>query len=387
MLITSQFEVTEHISKFINLIRKTIAYYEGETVKLDIREKLGKSYENIIPICSISICALLIIFYFFQLVLIENSNLVLELLRLGGLNKFLLINGEYFRITSSLFLHLNSFHLIVNLFTLMIFGNLIEHIILKVNLITLFLISGVLSSFLSIISGQYVVTIGASGGIYGIIGAYLFIRIKYRDLLPSFIQLQQGWILFVIFSINMLYPLIDSNIDFFCHLGGLVTGFAYMVIISHFQNHKIHTLGDKNIITNSLFLIITLFYMFNFLSFGNFIFVNQDYRDYQNRFIRSVLHEDIAIPSDQIINFVAYYIANQEKASTDDLHNVKSKMELIAEKRPGNHQCKDTLALIYFRLGLLDKAIELQKQAISLKKNKEYIIQLKKFEVYKANKI
>jgi hypothetical protein len=55
------------------------------------------------------------------------------------------------------------------------------------------------------------------------------------------------------------------------------------------------------------------------------------------------------------------------------------------EKRPQNHQCMDTLALIYFRLGLLDKAIKLQKQAVTLKNIKGYRVQLKRFEEYKSN--
>ena len=55
MLFTSQFEVQEHISDFINIIREAIIHYEGGTAKLDMREKLGESYEKIMPICSISI--------------------------------------------------------------------------------------------------------------------------------------------------------------------------------------------------------------------------------------------------------------------------------------------------------------------------------------------
>jgi len=73
----------------------------------------------------------------------------------------------------------------VNIFKLMAFGNLIEHIILKVNLMTIFLLSGVFSSILSIISGQYVVTIGASGGIYGLIGAYIFMPFLALTTLPA----------------------------------------------------------------------------------------------------------------------------------------------------------------------------------------------------------
>lgn len=385
MLITSQFEVTEDIPKFVNIIRGAIAHYEKGNEKLDTREELGRSYEKIIAICSISISIILIIFYILQQVLVENSNLAFELLRLGGLNKYLFATGEYFRITSSLFLHLNLFHLSANIFTLMIFGNLIEHIIKKVNLMTIFFLSGLLSSLLSILSGQHVVTIGASGGIYGIIGAYLFIRIKYGDFLPSFIRLQQGWVLFIIFFTSMLYSLINPNIDFFCHLGGLITGFAYMAFVSHFQNHKINALGDKNKFTKSILFVLILLYMFNFLSLGNFILEHQDFENYKKRYVRTVLWENIVWPSDQAINFVSYAVAKKETASVDELIKAREKMELIVEKRPYNHQCKDTLALIYFRLGMLEKAIEMQKEAISLKNSKEYIIQLKRFENYKVN--
>lgn len=386
MLITSQFAVPEEIPQFVNLIRKSIAGHEGGTEKLDAREKIGRSYENVIPAGSICISVLLILFYILQQELIDSTDPAFALLRAGGLNRHSVLTGEYFRLTGSLFLHLNAFHLLVNIFTLMVFGNLIEHIILKANLVTIFLLSGLFSSLLSIISGQYVVTIGASGGVYGIIGAYIFIRIKYRDTLPSFVRLQQGWILFFIFFINMLYSLFDSNIDFFCHFGGLVTGFLYITLLSHYKNHRISTLGEINRITKSLLLIMSLFYLYNFISLNHFIQAYKTTEDYRDYFIQSVLSEDSAGPSDQVINFVSYDIAKQDNSSIEMLKKVRAKMEFIVKKRPENHQCIDTLALIYFRLGLLNRAIELQKRAVSLDKNKGYKLQLKRFEKYKANK-
>ncbi len=384
-LVTSRFEVEENVPEFLSLIREAITFYEGGAENLAAREKISNSYESIIPVCSISICALLIISYILQQVLIENSDSVFELLRSGGLNRYLFASGEYFRLTSSVFLHLNLFHLLVNLFTLMVFGNLIEHIILRINLIGLFLLSGVISSLLSLIQGRYAVTLGASGAIYGVIGAYIYIRIKYSNILPSFIHLQQGWVLFLIFSVNMLYSLLNSNVNFICHLGGLVTGFIYTAVLSGYKNHNVRKLGDRSRISGGLLIILMFLYIYNFISLADFIQLHQDPEDYRKHFIQSVLSEGNAEPSDQVINLVSYYIANQKNASVNELYKARSKMEPIVKKRPKNHQCMDTLALIYFRSGLIGEAVEMEKQALALKDIQEYKLRLKEFEKYKYN--
>jgi membrane associated rhomboid family serine protease len=379
-MINSQFKEEKDISKFIECIRQAIIYYEGSVESINLREKIGRSYVNIVPVSTILIGALLVICFLLQQILPEDSDVVFELLRLGGLNKNLLISGEYFRLTSSLFIHLNYFHLLINIFTLIVFGNLVEHLIGKINLLIIFLISGVFASLLSVLFEQYVVTIGASGGIYGIIGTYILIRIKYRNVLPTIIKAQQGWFLFLIFSISILFPLLSSNTDFVCHLGGLITGFFYAMVLSHLKKNKIDNFCVNNKFANIILVTIITFYMVNFTYSIKYIYNHHDSVAYQKYIIGLFLNETKKISSDQEVNYISYYIANQTQPSIDDLHKVRKKMESIVEKRPENHQCMDTLALIYFKLGLIDKAIITEKQAVFIKPKNEYLIQLEKFE-------
>ena len=383
-LITSQFKEKKDISKFIEYIRQMIIFNEGGEEKLNIREKLGESYVSITPICSITISIILLIFFLLQQIMINNSNIMFELLRLGGLNKCLLLSGEYFRVTNTVFLHLNFLHLIINIFTLIIFGSLIEHIIGKVNIAVIFLISGIFGSLLSAIFEQYVVTIGASGAIYGIIGAYLFIRIKYRNVLPTIIKAQQGWFLFLIFSLSIGFSLISSSSDFFCHFGGLIAGFFYTMILSYVSKNKINSFYLGNKIINIVLIITIIFYIINLVYGSKFLFSYNSPKAYESYIIESFLDKNGGISSDQEINFISYYIANKQEPEINKLQKAKTMMETVVDRRPNNHQCKDTLALIYFKLGLFDEAILLQKQAILEYKSQEYITKLEK---YKKNKI
>lgn len=92
--------------------------------------------------------------------------------------EFFLLNSESFaepwRFVTSLFLHGNAAHLLYNLFALAFFGSILEKYIGSNKLLFLFFFSGVLSNLISI--NFYSSSLGASGAIFGIIGALIIIR-------------------------------------------------------------------------------------------------------------------------------------------------------------------------------------------------------------------
>ena len=83
-------------------------------------------------------------------------------------------NGEIWRLVSAVFLHGGLGHLVYNLFALLLFGGILESQIGSRKFLWVFLVTGVLANIFSV--GFYPSSLGASGAIFGIIGALVVLR-------------------------------------------------------------------------------------------------------------------------------------------------------------------------------------------------------------------
>lgn len=134
------------------------------------------------------------------------------------------------RFVSSIFLHGSPTHLIFNLFALALFGSILEKFIGEKRFILVFLITGVLANLVSI--NFYNSSLGASGAIFGIIGALIFIRptmvvFAFGVPMPIFI----AGIIWAIGDILGAYGFLVGNpIDNtgnIAHLSGMFFGFLF----------------------------------------------------------------------------------------------------------------------------------------------------------------
>jgi len=81
---------------------------------------------------------------------------------------------QIWRFVSSIFLHANIAHLALNIFALALFGSILEKYIGSKNLLITFFTSGILANILAI--NFYTSSLGASGAIFGVIGALVLVR-------------------------------------------------------------------------------------------------------------------------------------------------------------------------------------------------------------------
>lgn len=143
--------------------------------------------------------------------------------------------GEWWRLLSGCFLHANWSHLGSNLFGLLIFGNLLEPVIGGRATLLLLLLSGVLGNLLScFLMPPDTLSIGASGMVYGLTGAYICLMVilqrRLDALRPSGApkksagQLRGAIILLVVFiALHSQEP----QMNLWAHLGGLATGILF----------------------------------------------------------------------------------------------------------------------------------------------------------------
>ena len=157
--------------------------------------------------------------------------------------------GQYWRLLTATFMHFGFDHILNNMLILICAGVILEDALGHVKYLILYLIAGIGGSTLSYLqmlhSGDYAVAAGASGAIFGIIGALLWIVIRHKGRYET---LTGKGLLFMI-VISLYYGIHTGGVDNWGHVGGLLMGFV-MGILLYRKKPKYVDFGDENPYTN-----------------------------------------------------------------------------------------------------------------------------------------
>lgn len=155
--------------------------------------------------------------YFFG----KGSQDVKTLLSFGASCGSYIKGGEYFRLITSAFLHIGVLHFLFNNYALYVIGVQIESFFGKGKYLLLYLGSAICGNLLSItFLPDNVVSAGASGAIFGLLGALLYFGYHYRVYLGSVMKSQIIPLLLLNLGIGFLFPSIDLS----AHIGGFLAG-------------------------------------------------------------------------------------------------------------------------------------------------------------------
>ncbi|GAA0457801.1 rhomboid family intramembrane serine protease [Alkalibacillus silvisoli] len=158
-------------------------------------------------------------------------------------------DGEWWRILSSMFLHIGGLHLFMNMLALYFLGEVAEKIYGTKRFLFIYLLAGIFGGLASFATNDAVAA-GASGAIFGLFGALLFFGLNYRELFFK----TMGTSLLIIVGINIVFGFTVPQIDNGAHLGGLIGGFlaAQIVQLPHKKGRV------KPLIATILFVLLTL---------------------------------------------------------------------------------------------------------------------------------
>ena len=158
------------------------------------------------------------------------------LAKFGANNIILVKSGEVWRLLTSAFLHVGLIHLFVNMYSLRVIGPSVEALIGKWKFIFIYLVSSISASLMSLVfTESNIVSAGASGAIFGLMGALLYFGYHYRLYLNDAIKTQ----IIPVIVFNLLIGFMISGIDNGAHIGGLVGGYlATMAIGIKNKSHK-----------------------------------------------------------------------------------------------------------------------------------------------------
>lgn len=130
--------------------------------------------------------------------------------------------GEWWRIFTAALLHGGLMHIAFNMYALYLFGPRLEQQVGTPAFTALYIATAGTGGMTSFMFGStFQISIGASGAIFGLLGAWIFVAWKMRHTPGGRAMFNQ---LGVLLAINLALPLFVARIDWRAHIGGLVGG-------------------------------------------------------------------------------------------------------------------------------------------------------------------
>jgi membrane associated rhomboid family serine protease len=154
----------------------------------------------------------------------DNVALTQVLTYYGGKDNTLIIHGQYWRFVTAIFLHVNALHIGLNMLNLLALGVFLERIMGHLRFLLVYTITGVVSILASFYFMPQELSVGASGAIFGLVGAYTIFVVSHRKAFPRNGLGTLSWLIFII-GVNLSIGLFVPNVDNYAHLGGLISGF------------------------------------------------------------------------------------------------------------------------------------------------------------------
>lgn len=216
-------------------------------------KKMEKVFSTKEPTITYMLIIMNVLLYFIPLIFGFHDELISKFCIYGPSIR----NGEYYRLLTGAFIHANIFHLACNCYSLYVLGSQIESYLGKTKYIVIYLLSALSGSLFSMIFAKNTASIGASGAIFGLMGALLYFGYYYRIYLGNVLRSQ----LIPLIIFNLLLGFTLSGIDNFAHIGGLLGGIGATMALGITGKSKTYE-NINGIIITTIFIIFELYMAF-----------------------------------------------------------------------------------------------------------------------------
>ena len=151
---------------------------------------------------------------------------------------FILENGEYYRLFTCMFLHFGIEHLANNMLVLFVLGQRLEPVVGKIRFLLIYFLGGIGGNLISLIfdikGGNYAVSAGASGAVFAVMGAMIWVVIRNRGRLQDISTRQ----MLVMAAFSLYFGFASSGVDNAAHVGGMICGILLAVVLYHPRSSK-----------------------------------------------------------------------------------------------------------------------------------------------------
>jgi membrane associated rhomboid family serine protease/Flp pilus assembly protein TadD len=242
----------------------------------------------------------------------------------------LTLGGQYWRVLTCVFVHVNIFHLAVNMLFLWRLGRQLDRLLSREQTLVIYLFTGAAASLASLAWHPTFIAAGASGAIFGQAGvliallAFAKLNLTRRQTLGILL-----WIVFLM-PFELLFGHFSKTTNYVAHAGGLVSGFAIGVLLVWILRSSSveRAARQRRVLAVATFTLV--------LSFGGVIAMRYDVvRQYRQR-----------------LEMNAFLIAAQTEAIS---------------KNPNNAEAHKTLATLYFLRGEYDESANELRRVLEIK--------------------
>ena len=242
--ITNNLEFSEEgLQLFLKITSDINSKNRKDSVKVD---EIFKPKVPVITIALIVINVLIFIYTFW----IADIDYVFNTFAVNG--ERIIKYGEWYRIFTGGFLHADLIHILVNMYSLFIVGSQIESFQGKAKYTVTYLFAMISGSMLSMILNKGS-SVGASGAIFGLLGAMIIFGSYYRVYLGQVVKSQ----IIPLVVVNLLIGFLSEGIDNYAHIGGLIGGILITNALG--VKYKSRTFDRINgIIVSTIYIIILI---------------------------------------------------------------------------------------------------------------------------------
>ena len=177
---------------------------------------------------------LLNILVFFAVEFTGSSQNTMHMLDCGAAYTPMIVQGgEYYRLFTCMFLHFGIEHLLNNMLVLFVLGSRLERVIGKIKFLLIYLLGGVLgnviSLYLELHAQNFAVSAGASGAVFAVMGAMIYIVIRNKGRLGDLSMRQ----ILIMAAFSLYFGFASTGVDNTAHVAGMVSGFLLAVLLYH----------------------------------------------------------------------------------------------------------------------------------------------------------
>ena len=204
--------------------------YKGPLGASDNRKKAFATY----------LLMVIILGFFLLEIYYGGSQDTSSIYRLGAIFKFQNQQVEWWRLFTSMFMHFGFAHLFLNLFSLFMVGPYVERSVGSFRFLVIYLLSGSGSMFFATLLSPmpFLVLLGASGCIMGLLGAMAYVLFQAHIKEKSKIARKSLNIIIFIFVFQVIFDILTPNVSMVAHLSGFAFGFILTFLLLAFKKVK-----------------------------------------------------------------------------------------------------------------------------------------------------
>ncbi len=201
------------------LLGRQVEEIRKEENEKKIENKKLEKYFNKKPYITYMLLGINIIVFVILNLIINNESILLEY----SISKSSLLNGEFYKLITYMFIHVDEMHLLFNMLFLLMFGSKLESLLGRIKYIILYILSGIIGGlFICLFDGTS--TVGASAALYGILTSLLLVAFINKNIMKILLTKT----LLPILIYGLIESILFTSVSFYGHLGGSLFGLLFI---------------------------------------------------------------------------------------------------------------------------------------------------------------